>query len=286
MKNFFSALGVITLLTIGCIYKNQTATVMKNMDDIMVHIKEESEKYEEKPVEAKIENNKVIPGIAGRKINIEKSYRAMKNVGYFNENLLEYEPIYPTFVLKENLNNYIIKGNKQKEMVSFIFKIDKNVSLENIEELLNIAKVKKVLFTFFLDGYWFEENNDFVSEIARLKHDLGNLSYNGNYKDSSFLWMNTIIKKITNRKHSYCYLEEEKKEFLDICALHQNYTIQPSLIITNNPYITIKEKLEKGDIVTFKITNTLIKELPSILSYIQNKGIKEVTLQELLEETK
>lgn len=286
MKNFFSALGVITLLTVGFIYKEQTTTVMKNMDDIMIHIKEESEKYEEKPVEAIIEKNKVIPGLVGRKIDIEKSYKAMKNVGYFNENLLEYEFVYPSFSLKDNLKNYIIKGNEQKEMVSFIFKIDKTTSLENIEEILNIAKVKKVSFTFFLDGYWFEENNDFVSELAKLKHSLGNLSYNENYKDSSFLWMNTIIKKITNKKHSYCYMEKENKEYLDICALHQNYTITPSIVIDTNPYITIKEKVQKGDIVSLKITNALIKELPSILSYIQNKGLKQVTLDELLKETK
>lgn len=259
---------------------------MENMDDIMIHIKEESEKYEEKPVEAIIKENDIIPGIAGRKVNIEKSYRAMKSVGYFNENLLKYEPIYPKDILKENLDHYIIKGNNQKEMVSFLFQIDKNVSLENIEELLNIAKVKKVSFTFFLDGYWFEENNDFVSEIARLNHNIGNLSYNKDYKDSSFLWMNTIIKKITNKKHSYCYIEKENKAYLDVCAMHQNYTIKPSLIIKENPYLTIKEKIQKGDIVNLKITNTLIKELPSILSYLQNKGIKEVTLEELLKETK
>lgn len=257
---------------------------MQSMDEIMIHIKEESQKYEEKPIEAVIEKKSIIPGLAGRKINIEKSYHAMKNVGYFHENLIEYEPIYPKHRLKENLKYYIIKGNEKKDMISFVFKIDKNTSKENIEELLNIGKVKKVSFTFFLDGYWFEENNDFVSEIARLGHDIGNLSYKEDYQDSSFLWMNTIIKKLTNKKHSYCYMEKEKEVYLDICALHQNYTIKPSKIINENPYLTVKEKVEKGDIVSLKITDPLIKELPSILTYIQKKGIKQVSLTKLLEE--
>lgn len=284
MKNFFSAIGVVTLLAFGFFYKDQTTTVMKNMDDIMIHIKEESKKYEEEPIEAIVKKNTVIPGIIGRKIDVDKSYRAMKSVGYFNENLLEYKPVYPTFTLKENFNYYIIKGNSQKSMVSFLFQIDKNTSLEHIEEILNIAKIKNVNFTFFLDGYWFEENNDFVSELVRLKHDLGSLSYNGNYKDSSFLWMNTIIKKITEKKYSYCYMEEENNTYLDICSLHKNYTIKPSLNVSSNPYITIKEKIQKGDIVSFKITSNLLKELPSILSYIQNRGMQEVTITKLLQE--
>lgn len=286
MRNFFRVVGVLTLFVFGFIYTEKTSTVMQNMDDIMIQIKAVSNHYKENPIEAVLENNEMIPGIVGKQVDIKKSYNHMKRVGYFNSGLFEYKKIYPKERLSKNYKHYIVGGNPVKDMVSIIFMVEKNVHFSKLEKIMEIAENKGSKLNFFLDGYWFEENNDMVNHIVLNDHELGNLSYDLDYKDSSFVWMDTIIKRLTHKKFSYCYSEQENKLYLDICNMYKNYTIKPSFIIEKDPYSTIKKEATAGSIISMKVTEQSIDQLSSILTYLNNKGYKVVTLTEHLEETR
>lgn len=284
MKNFFNILGTFTLVLFGIIYTNTTIDRLKNKDDIMIQIKAVSSHYSEDPEEAILVENGIIPGIAGRKVNIEESYKSMKRLGHFNKELLVYDKANPKNTLKNSYDKYIIKGNPSKQSVSIIILINQNTKVEDIVKIKEIASLKKVKLNFFIDGYWFEDNNDIISSIIADKHELGNLSYNGDYQDSSFIWMDTIIKKISEKKYSFCYKEKENKLHLETCSLYKNYTIMPSLVVNNNLYNTVKNKISSGDIISIKITDKNINEFPTTLSYIESKGLKIVTLSNLLKE--
>lgn len=284
LKNFFSILGTFTLVTFGILFTNSTVDKLKNEDDIMVQIKAVSSHYSEKPEEGVSIENGIIPGISGREVNIDESYSKMKRLGYFNKELLVYDKKHPKNTLKDNYNKYIIKGNSTKQSTSLIILIEKNTKIEDLEKILDIAKLKNIKLNFFIDGYWFEENNDIINKIVMEKHELGNLSYDGDYQDSSFIWMDTIIKKITEKKYSFCYKEKENKLHLETCSLYKNYTIIPSIIIDNNLYNDVKNKISSGDIISLKVTDKNINELPSTITYIESKGLKIVTLSNLLKE--
>lgn len=259
---------------------------MKEMDDVMIQIKEVKNHYQEKPEEAVLIKNGLIPGITGREVDVNKSYLSMKRVGHFDESLLEYRDVFPKIRFEKNYRNYIIGGNPKKNMVSFIFLVDKNTTEKELQTLLQILRIKKVKANFFIDGNWFEENNDLVNTIVLEGHDLGNLSYNLDYNDSSFIWMDTIIKKLTKKKFSYCYGEKENALALDTCAMYKNYTIRPSLKIDASPYITIKQNIKAGTIASFPIQQTVIQELPSIITFTEEKGYKITTLPTHLNEKK
>lgn len=264
----------------GFFYTEKTALVVRNLDKLMITIKEEKDTYQIEPIDAIINNNTIIPGISGKEVNLNKSYKAMKKLGDYNPTLLEYDNIKPSVSIKNNYNKYIISGNQKKKEVTLIFKIDD----DNITNILKILNENQIKANFFVDGNWFEKNNDLIIKLIEQGHNVGNMSYNLDYKNSSFVWMNTIITKIGNQKNNYCYNEVDSEESLNICALEKSYTIKPSLVVKNNPLIEIKNSLVSGSIISMDINSKLETELPLIIKYINSKDLKIVNLQTLIEE--
>jgi len=280
MKKFFESLGLITLVCFSFFYTEKTTSVVKELDDIMIKIKEVASNYITEVEEAIIEGDTIIPGISGKEVDINTSYQNMRKLGTFNEKYLEYEYIRPKQLLKDNLDKYIIGTNSNKKQVSLIFLVEER---NKIDDVLNILNNHEIKGNFFVDGNWFEDNNDAVIDLIENKHIVGNLSYNRDYQDSSFVWMDTIIKKIGKQTNGYCYKTDNKKD-LENCALQKDYTIAPTMEIDSYPLINVKNNLKAGNIIAFKINNSLIKELDLIIKYIKFKDLEIVNLETLLNE--
>ena len=84
--------------------------VVKENDSLMIEIKNNINNYKINSVYAVIEGDTIIPGISGKTINIDKSYKKMKKYGIFNESLIEYDIVKPSISIDNNLDKYIIKG--------------------------------------------------------------------------------------------------------------------------------------------------------------------------------
>ena len=283
MRKFFSIIGILTLAIVSFVYTNKTVEVAKNFDNVMTTINDISSDYYVDPIDGMIiDDINFIPGLSGKKVDSNKSYKSMRKYGGFNKNLLEYEEIKPKNKLIDNLDKYIISGNQNKDMVSLIFIVNENSDVTNI---LNILDNKSIKGNFFIDGKWLENNNELLQEIIKKGHSIGNLSYNMDYTNSAFAWMDTIIKKLSKEKYGYCYSEVENKNNLKICAMNNNFTIKPNLIVKNYPLKEIKENINKGSIISLNINKTVELELPSIISYINSRGLEIVNLKELLKES-
>lgn len=280
MKKFFEYLGLLTLTCFSFFYTEQTASVVKELDDIMVNIKKEADNYLVEAQPAVINDNTIIPGISGKRVNVNASYQKMRKIGNFNTEYFVYDHIKPKEVLEENLDKYIISGNETRKQVSLIFLVD---SYSNVNKVLDVINKYEFKTNFFVDGKWFEENNDKVLELIKSGHNIGNLSYNLDYQDSSFVWMDTIIKKVAGQKVSFCY-KTERQEDLEKCVLQKNYTISPVVEISSNPFNTAKVNIKNGSIIAFKINNNLIKELDLIIKYIKSRDLDIVNLSTLLSE--
>ena len=281
MKKFFQAIGIISLLCFSFIYTEKTVTVVKEFDDIMVQIKEQNDSYKIEAVDATVTSNTIIPGISGSEIDIDKSYSKMKRYGKYNDKLLEYKNVKPNISLQNNINKYVIKGNKNKNMISILFLVD---SSDSVSRILNILSNKKVKATFFVDGDWVEKNNEVLIQIINEGHEIGNLGYNYSYTNGSFSWLDNKIKKASGQKYGYCYSEETNKQTLSICSLNNNYTIQPNIIVKDNPTITVKDNIVPGSFISLHINETVIEELPVIIDFINSKGFSINTLGVHLEE--
>ena len=147
MKNFFSLAGLICFILVTFILTDKTKLVIKEMDEIMIEIKNK-ENIIKNPLSPFIQNNKIIPGINGKKININKSYDNMKKIGYYDDSLLIYDDIEPSISIENNYSYYIINGNQTKKQISLIFLINNNVNNDYVEETLNIGKIKKTKFNY------------------------------------------------------------------------------------------------------------------------------------------
>lgn len=278
MKKFFKYLGIAILLSISFFYTEKTASVVKELDDIMIKIREISKTHRIEPIEAIISNNTIIPGINGSEIDINRSYREMRYIGKYNEKFLEYKTIYIKNKLEDNLDKYIISGNKNKKSVSLVFIVENN---DDITKSLNILKKNNITATFMFSGIWLENNNEEAYNVVNDKHIVGSIGYNYSYNNSSYPWLDNIIKRVSKQKNSYCIKTDE--ESLKICSDYKNYTIASNIIL-DNPLINTKQNIGNGSIIIYKLNSRLENELELIIKYIYSKGLDIVNLEELLKE--
>ena len=281
MKRFFEILGFLSLVCFSFFYTEKTIDVVKEVDDIMITLKEQAPKYQVKAENAKIDGKFMTPGISGKIVNLQKSYEEMKHYGKFHPNLLVYDKVSPEISIKNRYDKYIQTGNPKKRQVSFLFIIDEK---GNPSPIIEILKEKKVTGTFFIDGSWLEKNQNELVSLIEGKFTVGNYSYRGDYGHESFVWIDTIIKRVGGQKQSYCLVEKENKKALSTCKLQKDYTIYPNIIIKENPYSELTEQVESGSIVLMRLDAQVKKELPLMITYLKQKGYEIVNLEQLLEE--
>lgn len=281
MKRFFEILGFLSLVCFSFFYTEKTIDVVKEVDDIMITLKEQAPKYQVKAENAKIDGKFMTPGISGKIVNLQKSYEEMKHYGKFHPNLLVYDKVSPEISIKNRYDKYIQTGNPKKRQVSFLFVVDEK---GNPSPIIEILKEKKVTGTFFIDGSWLEKNQNELVSLIEGKFTVGNYSYRGDYGHESFVWIDTIIKRVGGQKQSYCLVEKENKKALSTCKLQKDYTIYPNIIMKENPYSELTEQVESGSIILMRLDAQVKKELPLMITYLKQKGYEIVNLEQLLEE--
>ena len=275
MKKILQIIGIISLTCFSFFVTEKTALVVSDLDNIMIEIKENKDKYKSDYVDAYIENNTIIPGIKGRTVNINKSYKNMKTNGYFSDKLFVYDYIKPNISVEDNKDKYIIKGNPKKRMVSLLFVVRE---MDDISDILNIVYNYSIEVTFFVDYTWYENNNGLVKDIINKGNTVS--IYMDDYIDPDFEWLDMVIKKINKQGINFCYIKDDRTESLNACSKRGNYTIRPIIISNKTPLVDIKNKLESGSILSLTINSELKKELSTIIIYIKSKGYKLTSLQE------
>lgn len=279
MKKCISYLGVFVLVCFSFFYTDKAVEIVKRNDPVMKEILTISDSLKIDPINAIINDDEVISGLNGKKINIDKSYQNMKKLNIYKESMLVFDEILPEVSI--NYDKYVIKGNELKNEVALVFKVD---SIDNIKLINKVLTEKNTLATFFIDGNIVKDNMNLVLELAHDGYEIENLGYNGNYSSEKLTWTNNMIESLTNKKTNYCYTEFKDKNILELCSTNKMYTIKPTINTGNYPFLTIKKNLESGSIISFDLSDKTLKELPSIISYISQKGYNIVSLEQLISE--
>ena len=269
---FIKLLGLVCLTCVTFIYTEKIISVSIEQDEIMIKLKEIKDEYIEKPIDAKIIDNTIIPGNTGKEIDIDTSYKQMKKIGYFEESLISYNTIYPKISIYNNYNKYIINGNTKNKEVSIIYIIKDNFTLNNI---LNIIKNKNTKITFFIDSTFLNNNIDIINKINN--YEIYNYGSKGTYNKDNIIITNNIINNKSNNKSIYCLFLTKDDISLNNCADSKMHSIIPSI---NGNYNNIKNNITNGSIIL--INNT--KELPNIIDYINNKGYTITPLSNIIKE--
>lgn len=280
MKNLFSAIGVIVLLTGTFIYSDRVTMAVKTTDELLVKIEEVKDDYEIGPIEAIIDENTIIPGKNGKEVDVESSYDKLSQIGYFNDKLLVYKPKYIKNKLSDNRDKFIISGNKESKDVALLFKVS---DTDDISKILNILEKEEVKVTFYITTTYFEKNYNDVIRLINDGYTIGNLSNNGDYTDSNFAWMSTVLIHSGKQKRNYCYASLSDKDVLKICNMHNSYTVVP-ISVNATPFIGVKKNLKSGAIISLDVNRDVVRELESIINYVIGKGYNIKPLEEFFKE--
>lgn len=279
MKSIVKLLGLLVLIGFSFFYTDKVIEVIREEDEVMIKIKEEKNHYFVKPIDAIVSGNTIIPGINGREVDVDGSYKKMKEQGIYNEKLFVFDEIKPKVRLEDNQDKFIISGNKNKKMVSLVFSIDSSRYLEQVDKILNN---KNVIGNFFVDYSYLISNSTVIKDKSH--HEFYSYGSNGIYAPDTILFANNLISRISNNEAIYCFSPDMSKKTLSLCSKNNLYTISPTIVGANTPYKNVKNKLESGSIIFLSLNNEGMTELPLVIDYIEGKGYKIVGLSTLLSE--
>ena len=248
MKNVFRNIGILALACFSFLVTDETITVVKESDKLMIEIKEKASSYFVNGVDGKINDKYIKLGFNGLEIDVLNSYDAMKKIGYFNETMLVYKNIDHKYPLSKNL---IVNGNSKNE-VSLIFK-----NPDNIDQILSVFKNSNLNASFLISKEYYLNNFESIEDAIKYGNNIIILDeYN-------------FFKK--ELKHDYfCYSTLYKK-------CNKTY-IEETINIKN--YKMLKEKINKGNIILLDETNYL----DIYIKYILSKGINIVNLDTFINE--
>lgn len=267
MKKYFEYVGLIVLICFSFFVTEQTASVVKEIDDIMIQIKSNYLSFTKVGVDAVINDKEMIPGLVTKKVNIEKSYQLMKEKGIYDSAFYVYDVLPPSITTSNIFDKKIILGNKQKKMVSLVFFID-NSNDDKISRLFE----KGVPINIILSSY----NIDILAKYLENNSNVNVLVEE--IKEDNYHLINTKLKAI-NAKIDYCY-----NKLSSWCEQNKIYTISEKNIIETKTLLTVKNKLVTDNILIFRLNDEVLNELPTIIQYIKSKGYTVSLLTEHLSE--
>ena len=281
MKNFFQIIGIITLMIGSFIYTENVQKASITSDTLLNEIKSKKDGYKENAIEPIIKDNTISPGLNGKEVDVNKSYEEMSKIGYFDDKLLVYKTLHVENILDKNKDKYIISLNNSKTNINIIFKVDNN---DDITSIIKTLTKKNLKGTFFITSGYLEKHHNQIIDLIQQDYTIGNLSNNEDYEDSDFIWMKTIITNIGNQKYNYCLTDKPNKKIINNCKIQNSYTIMTKNIIKTNPLINIKRMIKPGSIIVMDVNKEVIKELETVLNYLESRGYNVMSLEAGLKE--
>lgn len=281
IKRSTKYLGIIVLVLFSFYYTDKAVDIVKRNDPLMLEILNNSDNYKVESISATIKDDTIIPGVNGVVVDVDSSYKRMKQVNAYYESMLIFSEVIPDESVLERYDKFIIGGNSSRSDIALLLKVS---NLTNLENIYNVFLKKNAMATFFVDGSVVEDNMDLIYEIIKDGYEIENYGYNGEYNDERFKWTNNMLYSLTNLEPKFCYSDYYNYDVLKLCSKNRMYTVKPTLNVVNNPFYTIKSNLKEGSIISLSLTDETVKELPTIISYIRQKGYNLTTLSEIISE--
>lgn len=253
--------------------------VIREEDRIMVELKNIQDIVNVSAVDAVVSDDTVIPGINGKIVNIDKSYKKMKNLGLFQQDKIVYDVIHPNVSMTFHKDKYLVMGNGNKQMVSIIFLLESNKYLDSIERIITS---KDVVVNYFVSyGYLVSNSTRIKDMVNREFYSYGD---NGNYTPDNLLFSNNLISRISHNNANLCICLKRNKNVLDLCSKNDLYTIIPNIICSDKSYDRVKSSVNSGSMIFLYMNKDTVMELSTIIDYIKGKGLKIVGLSQLISE--
>ena len=231
-------IGLMALICFTFFYTEKIIDVSLMQDNVMIEINDNTDNFYVKPTDALIEGETIIPGKVGKEVDINKSYKEMKKLGYYEESLLVFNDIYPEVSIYNNYNKYIISGYRYDKKVALVYIINSDMKVKNIK---NVGKTK---LNLFIDSTFLNKNIEIIYQFK--DYEIYNYGNNGIYTKDSLIMSNNIINNKANNNATYCLFLEKDQEGLNNCSNSKMLAIMPSI---NGGYNEIKNNITNGSII-------------------------------------
>ena len=280
--------------------KTEAIETSLTKDPLYYEIEERRMDYEVPAQDAKIDKVwKKMPGYNGLVVDLEASYKNMKEAGEFRENLLVFKQISPKIHLADLPPSPIYRGHPDKPMVALTV----NVAWGNeyLSPILATLKKHKIHGTFFLEGRWAKENPELVKMIFDAGHEIGNHSYSHpdmktlsrEQAEQELKETNAIIQATIGHTPKFFAppsgsYKEETVEIADSLGMETiMWTVDtidwknpsPSVIINR-----VTKQVHNGAIILMHPTESSAKALETLIVKLQGYGYAIGTVTELLDE--
>lgn len=302
----FASIVIVFIISIGQTFGQPksfdlaTSTTDKKQPDLLQTIEEQAHQYEEAAEDAVIDRVwKKTPGRNGRKVNIKKSHKKMKEANKFDENLLVFDDVPTEVSLTDLAVSPIFRGNPNKEMVALLINV--SWGTEHIPEILKALDEEQVKATFFIEGKWAKENIESVKMIQEQNHLIGNHAYNHpdmvniskEEKHKQINQTNEIIEAIIGEKPKWfappsgSYNEEVVQVAADLDMETILWTVDtidwknPSVSVMINRVVT---KVHPGATILMHPTDPVAQGLGELIKEIKLKDYDFGTIEVLLDE--
>ena len=267
MKKYFEYIGLLTFALCSFYYTNKVTKIMNAKDPVMIEIKKYNEKNKTNCKEGYIKNNEVVLGSSGKEVNIEMSYSNMQGKE-FDESKLVFNELTCKINVESAKDNYIIKGNESKNMISLLIKVN-DTSLLN--EILEIGKQSNISLGIITDGNILEKNKEYFEKTLKNGNYIVN---DGNNFNTYYNFMNEV------KMNKYC-IETSSNDNLNDCKKGKVILLRTNEIYRSNILLNVKTDLEKGKFYVLSENNITLKELNALIKVINAKGISTVSLDKL-----
>lgn len=253
---YFKLLGIMSLLVFSFYLTDFVTELAISSNPLMQSIKANSSSFYLKSVDAIIENNTIIPGIKGKKVNEMESFLNMKDFGSFNSNYLIYDYFSPNVSINDNKEKIIISGNKQIRQISFL--------IYNNKQILNYLNENKIKYSKMIninDSFDYKENINIESDA------------------SSFDDLDTLLNKNDLNK-KICILNYSN---IDKCRKKSYFIVNPSIVLKNSNYNNYIKEIDNGSIILID-DNLNLNNFILLLKKINSLDLKIVYLSEIIVE--
>lgn len=266
---------------------------------IVEQIKKEAPKHYIAPVDARIDPVwKAIPGLNGRKVDLEATiHRTLKQK---DKNKIQwiYREIPPDVQLNDLGPAPVYRGNENKQVAGLMVNVA--WGSEYIPEMLRIFKQEKVKATFFLDGSWLKKNPGMARKLIEEGHEVGNHAYShplmsriGTGKIEEEIGRTQSLIQETLKVKSKWFAPpagdydgrvlKMAEQFEMNTILWTLDTVDWKKSVSAEMMVTKVEKgIGPGTLLLTHPTDRTVKALPGIIQAGKNKGLKWMTVSEVL----
>lgn len=264
---------------------------------LLAQIRAEAEANRIPPVDARVDAVwKAIPGLNGREIDVDKTYRLASQLPAGAPIPYVYKELKPAVNLDDLGAQPIYKGNPGKPMISLMI----NVAWgdEYLPAMLETLKKENVHATFFFDGTWLSKNLDTAKAIGAAGHELSNHAYS--HKDMSRLSRSQATAEIRKTEDLLKSIGVENKLFAPPSGDFDQETVEiahemklktilwtidtvdwkkprPDVIVAK-----ISALLEPGAMILMHPTSSAMQALEGMIHAAKKKGYALGTVSQLI----